>query len=202
MQPTPLGFHCAKCSKELIDFREKTDQETHQIIAASATPICGVFKRPQMSQRFLQYAAASFIASATALNLNAQTKEADSLTLAPAIEHPQEAEHGVDETFCGVIETQAAPIGGYQKLYEAIVKSIKYPQGLKEPGKVFVQFTVDTSGKMHDIKVVKSYDKLAAEAIINALQSLDFTFKPGTQQGVPVKSRMVIPIILHIHSNE
>ena len=196
MESTPLGFNCSKCSKELIDFREKSDKEIQQITSISTNPICGVFKRTQMSQGFLKYAAATFIASATALNLNAQIKELDSLELELAIDSLTETEfEDNDIPFLGIIiEVQAEPIGGYPKFFEAISKAIKHPPELNEKGKVFVQFTVDTLGKMNEFKIVIGYNKLAEEVTIEALKNLNFPFKPGKQRGIPVKTRLIIPV--------
>lgn len=196
MEPTAHGFNCAKCSKELIDFRDKSDEEIQWIISNSLKPICGVFKRTQMSQQFLRYAAATFIATASAFNLNAQTNELDSLELEHAIDSLLDTEfEDNDIPFLGIIvETQAEPIGGYPKFFEAISKAVKYPPELKEKGRVFVQFTVDTLGKMNEFKIVRGYNELAEQATLNALKNLNFPFNPGEQRGKPVKTRLVIPV--------
>ncbi len=196
MDPTSNGFNCNQCSKELIDFRNKSDDEIQRIVSKSLNPICGVFKQSQMSQRFLKYAAATFIATATSININAQTKELDSLELEHAIDSLMETEfEDNDIPFLGIIvENQAEPIGGYPKFFEAISKAVKYPPELKEKGKVFIQFTVDTLGQMNEFKIVRGYNELAEQATLNALKNLNFPFNPGEQRGKPVKTRLVIPV--------
>ncbi|QSE98549.1 energy transducer TonB [Fulvivirga lutea] len=196
MEPTMDGFNCNKCSKELIDFRNKSDEEIQRIISKSLNPICGVFKRSQLSHRFLKYAAATFIATATSININAQTKELDSLELEYAIDSLIQTEfEDNDIPFLGIIvETQAEPIGGYPKFFEAISKAVKYPAELKEKGRVFIQFTVDTLGQMDEFKIVRGYNELADQATLNALKNLNFPFSPAEQRGKPVRTRLVIPV--------
>ena len=205
MQPTSGGFNCAKCSRKVIDFREKSIAEIQEYIAQSfdatgeansgeARP-CGVFKRSQMSKQFLRYAAATVIASAAAIPLNAQTTQLDTVALEMTIDSLEvEEEEEIDIVFGSIIEIQAEPIGGYQKFYETLAKTVKNPPKLTEKGKVFIQFTVDTLGRMQDLKVLKGFHKEADKAAMEALQKLNYPFQPGQQRGKKIETRMVLPV--------
>ncbi|MFY0598939.1 MAG: energy transducer TonB [Cyclobacteriaceae bacterium] len=193
MKPTLSGFNCSRCSKELIDFRGKSEEEFQQMISDSGSSTCGVFKPSQLSQKFLRYAAATFIATASTLVANGQKPiESDSLEI--AVDSLEGEEEG-DEFFLGtIVEYQAEPIGGYLKFMESISKSIQYPPELKQKGKVYIQFTVDTLGQMGEFKIVKGFNELADKEVLKSMTNLNFPFSPAKQRGKPIKSRLVLPI--------
>ena len=77
-----------------------------------------------------------------------------------------------------------------------IQKNVRYPAIAKEygiQGKVFVQFIVDKSGAVTNVKIVRGVDKhLDAEAV-RVVKSLP-KYKPGKQRGKPVRVMFTIPI--------
>ncbi|MCB0496026.1 MAG: energy transducer TonB [Cyclobacteriaceae bacterium] len=201
LKQTVEVYSCDKCSKEVIDFTNKSDKEFQRIISESIEPVCGIFKRSQLSQKFVKYAAATFIATATSLSLKGQNIIVKD-SIADACLHLEE-EHEEDGEFFGtIIETQAEPIGGYPKFFEAISQTIKYPSELTEKGKVFIEFTVDTLGRIGEFKIVRSYNKLADQVALDAIKNLNFTFNPGKQRGKTVKTRLVIPIAFNPKDEE
>lgn len=201
LEQTENGYNCDKCSKNVIDFTNKSNDELQYMISESIEPVCGVFKRSQLSQKFMKYAAATFIATATSLSANGQDIVVKD-SVEQACDHLEEEHEEIDEFFGAIIETQAEPTGGYKKFFEALSDSIKYPKGLTEKGKVFVQFTVDTLGQMSDFKIVRGYNELAEQATLDAMANLKFPFKPGEQRGIPVKTRLVIPIAFDLKNNK
>ena len=182
---------CDKCSHKIIDFTNKTEKELSKEIGKSSRPVCGLFKKSQLSDQFLKYAAATFIATSLIVPTLGQELQRNSLLKAcEKIESESE-----DEVFLGVIiETQAEPIGGYKKFFDRIVSSTMYPAGLTEKGRCFVEFTIDTAGQMRDIKLLKGFNELADKEAVRVLFTLDYPFNPGRQRGRPVTSRLVIPI--------
>jgi len=183
---------CDKCSHRVIDFTNKTDNELRKEIEKSNRPVCGLFKKSQLSNQFLKYAAATFIAtSLTVPSIGQEIIKGDSL-LKACEKIETEAE---DEVFLGVIvETQAEPIGGYKKFFEAIANKMIWPTGLNEKGKAFVEFSIDSAGQMMGVKLLKSFNELADKEAVRVLSTLNYPFKPGRQRGKPVKTRLVIPI--------
>lgn len=201
LEETGNGYNCEKCSKHVVDFTNKSDEELQRIISESFEPVCGIFKRSQLSQKFIRYAAATFIAAASTFTANGQDIVIKD-SVDQACNHLEEEHEELGEFFGAVIEVQAEPIGGYEKFFEAISKTIKYPEGLKEKGKVFVQFTVDTHGHMNDFKIIRGYNKMAEQATLKGMANLNFPFKPAEQRGTPVKTRLVIPITFDQEAKE
>jgi len=81
-------------------------------------------------------------------------------------------------------------------LMKYIQRNVKYPPIAKEhniTGKVYVQFIVDKSGSVTNVKVVRGVDKnLNAEAV-RVVKSLP-KYKPGKQRGKAVRVMYTIPI--------
>lgn len=51
MDADEKGYHCASCSKHLIDFRDKSPEAIHAIIQNSNQHICGVFYKHQVDYK-------------------------------------------------------------------------------------------------------------------------------------------------------
>ena len=101
-----------------------------------------------------------------------------------------------DEEFFMVVENMPDFPGGDVGLMKYIQKNVKYPAIAKEyniQGKVFIQFIVDKSGSVTNVKVVRGVDKnLDAEAV-RVIKSLP-KYKPGKQRGKPVRVMFTVPI--------
>ena len=193
-------LHCDRCSHAVIDFTNKSDRALRQEINKSKEPVCGIFKKSQLSDQFLKYAAATFIAtSLTVPTLGQEVIKGD--TLLKACEK-METENEEDVFFGMIVETQAEPLGGYKKFFEAIASKMNYPTGLKEKGKSFVEFTIDSLGQMKDVRLIKGFNELADKEAIRVLSTLNYPFKPGQQRGKSVKTRLVIPIMFDPKSDE
>ena len=107
-----------------------------------------------------------------------------------------EIEEEDDEEFFMVVENMPEFPGGDLGLMKYIQKNIKYPAIAKEyniTGKVFIQFIVDKTGSVINVKVVRGVDKnLDAEAV-RVIKSLP-KYKPGKQRGKPVRVMFTVPI--------
>ena len=194
------NFFCNKCSRSIVDFTNKNDKELIEEIEKSKGTVCGQFKTSQLSDQFLKYAAATFIAtSLTVPSIGQAIIKGDShLKACEKLE-----QEGDEDVFIGVIiETQAEPVGGYKEFYNAVAREMKYPSGLKERGKVFIEFTIDSVGKMNDLKVIKGFNELADKEAIRLFSTLNYPFNPGRQRGKPVKTRLIIPILFDINYSE
>jgi TonB family protein len=86
--------------------------------------------------------------------------------------------------------------GGTEFLKLFIQKNIQYPiEALKKGihGRVYISFIVTETGKISDPKIMRSlYPSLDAEAI--RILKLMPNWKPGKQNGLPVKTSMSLPI--------
>lgn len=86
--------------------------------------------------------------------------------------------------------------GGMEEMMQYMIQSIKYPKELQESGvsgKVFVQFVVDSEGKVRQVEVLKSlHEQLDAEAVKVISGMPDWT--PGKKDGKNVNVELVLPI--------
>ena len=86
--------------------------------------------------------------------------------------------------------------GGTQALFKFISENLEYPQHAIDgqiEGRVVVQFVVDKAGKVDNIQVVRSIDKMLDQAAIDVVRALP-AWKPGMQNGKPVNVRYNLPI--------
>ncbi|MFZ1288656.1 MAG: energy transducer TonB [Melioribacteraceae bacterium] len=93
------------------------------------------------------------------------------------------------------VEEMPEIIGGLSALQSKII----YPEIAQKAGidgKVILQGTIDKSGNVCDIIVLKGIGAGCDEAAIEALKSVQFT--PGKQRGKPVKVRISVPIVFSL----
>jgi TonB family protein len=86
--------------------------------------------------------------------------------------------------------------GGQQALIEAVLSKLKYPKLEKSAqveGRVFVKFTVDATGHMRDVEVVKGLAPAYDGAVLAAVHQLP-TFEPGKQDGQAVSVSFTLPV--------
>ena len=155
---TTKGYYCNKCSSEVIDFSGKSLKELRCEMEKSLKPVCGIFNKSQLSNQFIKYAAATFlVSSALAFQSSAQEKAKIDSDSTSNVDIDEETESVI---FGMIAETHAEPTGGIEKFMSALSKQLKYPPGLKEKGKCFVEFLIDTSGHAHSFKIVKGFNKM------------------------------------------
>ena len=101
----------------------------------------------------------------------------------------------VDSVF-EVAEVMPEFPGGTQALFKFIGENLQYPQNAIDgqiEGRVVVQFVVDKEGKVGNIQVVRSIDKMLDQAAIDVVRALP-DWKPGMQDGQPVNVRYTLPV--------
>ncbi len=92
--------------------------------------------------------------------------------------------------------------GGDAALIKHLRDSLNYPaidtmDAFDISGKTIVRFVVNEDGSSSDFQVLRSSSKQLDNAIINSLKSLSH-FKPGMQNGKPVKVYYIMPLQIHI----
>jgi Ca-activated chloride channel family protein len=95
------------------------------------------------------------------------------------------------------VEQMPEFIGGQLGLEAFIKASISYPKKAKEngiSGTVYLSFTVDRNGKVTDIKVVKGIGGGCDEEAIRIIKLTSGKWKPGKQNGKPVKVLINMPV--------
>lgn len=94
------------------------------------------------------------------------------------------------------MEEPAVPPGGMPAFYRFMSNHLEYPKQARkkrQEGKVFVEFMVARDGVVRDVKVIKG---IGAECDAEAARvvALSPRWSPGTQRGMPVNQRMVLPL--------
>ncbi|HZB13838.1 MAG TPA: TonB family protein [Chryseolinea sp.] len=103
-----------------------------------------------------------------------------------------------------VVEENATYTGGMDAFFSHIEKDLKYPKLAKEysiQGKVFVQFVIDRSGKLHDATVISGIGGGCDEEALAAVRKRT-TWIPGKVRGKVVSQKMVLPITFKIPKSE
>ncbi|MXV51625.1 TonB family protein [Pedobacter sp. HMF7647] len=123
---------------------------------------------------------------------------------APAGEAPKEAavteDNGVHD-FASVEVLPEFP-GGMNKFYDYVGKKYRYPAQAQEQGvsgRVTVSFIVEKDGSLTDIKVLRDLGMGTGEEAVRLLKSSP-KWKPGIQNGRPVRVAYTIPIMLNLEA--
>jgi len=114
----------------------------------------------------------------------------------PTFEIP--AEEPTDSIFI-IVEYPPVPLGGYSAFYKQLSENIKYPRRAKQrdvTGKVFVSFTVDRSGNVQEVEVLKGIGTGCDEEAKRVIGMTKWV--PGKQRGKPVRVRMVLPVVFEL----
>jgi protein TonB len=130
------------------------------------------------------------------------------ITMEPAVDvHPSEPVYYetppaeiVSEPVHITAEVMPLPEGGYEGFYKLLSKKMKYPSKAQRnhtQGKVYVEFTVDRSGAVSNMKILKGLGDGCDEEAMRVLALVKWS--PGKQRGVPVKVRMVQTIEFRLH---
>lgn len=94
--------------------------------------------------------------------------------------------------------------GGTTALFDFINKNVKYPKSARDKGiegRVFVQFVVEKDGSLSSLKVLRGVsDDINAEAL--RVVKLMPKWKPGMQEGKPVRVQYVLPFKFQLSGNE
>src|SRR5687767_3398867 len=98
------------------------------------------------------------------------------------------------------VEIQAQFPGGQEEMRNFIMKNLRYPPQAVEnriTGKVYVSFVVDVEGHISDIKLVRDIGGGCGQEALRVVKMMP-DWKPGRQNGRPVKSRYSMPIVFDL----
>lgn len=93
--------------------------------------------------------------------------------------------------------------GGKDAMMKFLKDNIKYPEEAKKKGiegKVVLQFVVDKSGKLSNIKIIRSLGGGCDEEAIRVVSSMP-TWKPGFHNGKQVSVFYTLPMIFELDEN-
>ena len=111
------------------------------------------------------------------------------------VEEVVDAGKGEEQIFT-VVEQMPEYEGGYEAMMRFISKNMKYPATARRmgiEGSVFVSFVVDTEGKISEVQTIKGISADCDKEAVRVIEKMP-PWKPGKQNGKPVKVRFVLPI--------
>ncbi len=87
--------------------------------------------------------------------------------------------------------------GGLDKARDYIAQNIKYPTNGIE-GKVYVNFVVESNGKVSNVKIIKSINPDIDKEVVRVIENMpDWT--PGKQKGKNVPVQFTIPVVFSLN---
>ena len=110
--------------------------------------------------------------------------------------HVQGPEKVVNDTIYKPFEVDQQPSAPYD-WGKYLQNKLRYPAAMQEngiQGKVIVQFLVSKSGKITNVKVIKSLDPAGDKEAIRVVESAD-PWIPGKRNGEPVQTLFTLPIV-------
>lgn len=125
----------------------------------------------------------AFLVTQTAL---AQTGNEDSI-LMPA---------PVEEIYTGEVDEEASFPGGREAMNSWLSGALIYPQMAKEngiQGTVYVEFIVESNGRLRDIEIRRSPSELLNDEVIRLIKSMP-KWIPAKARGKNVPTRCMLPI--------
>ena len=103
-----------------------------------------------------------------------------------------------------VVEQMPQFPGGFQKMNEFIEENMQYPKKCAEKGvygRVVITFVVERSGKLSNIRVVKSVHRALDKEALRIVKLMP-RWIPGRQNGVTVRVKYIIPIRFSVKKME
>lgn len=182
------GYHQIKFFPANEEFFEKEKEKIDQLNRVSPEHIHSieVYKGQQAIDMFGQQASSGAIIINTKLNPNSYNEVLTALGM-----ERQDIDARPSPPFLKVAEQMPELIGGL----EGIQNNIRYPEEAQQngiEGRVYVQFIVDTDGSVKNAKVIRGIGGGADEEALRVVR--DAKFKPGHQNGEPVRVQFALPI--------
>ncbi len=116
----------------------------------------------------------------------------------------QEKADSVDDEISSIAEVLPEFPGGMAGWAKHLGKNLQYPVIARElniSGKVFIQFVIEKDGSLTDAKVIKGVGGGCDEEALRVVK-LSPAWKPGIQNGRPVRVSYVVPITFKVFDEE
>lgn len=122
--------------------------------------------------------------------------ETTQITESPKTIVSEEAPNEVVGEIFNEVEELPLPIEGMEAFYKYVGQSMKYPIQAKRlgvEGKVFVEFIVDKTGRLTNVKAIKGIGAGCDAEAVRVIKTAA-NWKHGKQGGLPVNVRIVLPV--------
>ena len=101
-------------------------------------------------------------------------------------------------------EIQPTYPGGMKALFTFFSENLKYPSEAKQSGiegKVFLRFEISKTGAVQNIETIRGIGYGCDEEAVRIMKN-SIDWNPGTVDGTPVRTSMVLPITFKIDGPE
>jgi protein TonB len=95
------------------------------------------------------------------------------------------------------LDVMPEPYGGAAAWAKFLQKNLRYPD-TELQGRVVISFIIERDGKLTDLNIVKGVDNLLDREALRVLK-LAPAWKPGQQNGKPVRVKYTIPIVFQMN---
>ncbi len=102
-----------------------------------------------------------------------------------------------DPVDIGGLDIMPEPYGGAAAWAKFLQKNLRYPD-TELQGRVVISFIIERDGKLTDLTVIKGIDNLLDREALRVLK-LAPAWKPGQQNGKPVRVKYTIPIVFQMN---
>lgn len=202
MTSCDLGKHCASCNRTIVDFRNKSSEEL-DLLRETNKNICGIFSEKQVAKGYENYcqlvATTVFTLGIGILSVNVHAQEETDPFKFPVVVNKDSLSQKNENLLVGVIDDTPEYPGGMIAMRKFFKENIIYPSDSVE-GKVYVLFTVDTSGRTQDIQIKKSLSPLADAEMVRVVGLM--IFKPAMRDGKPIASTIRLPFTFRLGKEE
>ncbi|MVN91087.1 energy transducer TonB [Mucilaginibacter aquatilis] len=99
----------------------------------------------------------------------------------------------------GGLDVMPEPIGGASAWSRFLQKTLRYPE-TELQGRVVLSFVIEKDGKLTDIQVIKGVSPELDREALRVLK-LAPAWKPGQQNGHPVRVKFTVPIVFQMSEN-
>jgi TonB family protein len=103
-----------------------------------------------------------------------------------------------------IVEKMPEFDGGPKAFYGYVMNEVKYPSEARQKkveGRVNVEFVVDKDGSISDAKAVNGPGAGCEAEAVRALKHAP-SFSPASQQGKPVRVKMMLPVVFKLNDKE
>ncbi|MDH5475037.1 MAG: TonB family protein [Cyclobacteriaceae bacterium] len=151
--------------------------------------------RPNETTKVLAELANNSIVSSSGRDINSTTSKPTTNTInTPPINLIPKDNGDIEIYGATEVDSEAEPIQGMAVFQMFLKDEVVYPKKSKITGQVQVQFTVEKSGVVSDVKVVRSLGSNFDEEAIRVLNEIGYCWKPAIKNGKSVRQTVVIPV--------
>lgn len=109
-----------------------------------------------------------------------------------SIKYKSQVDSISDKEFYFLVDSMPEYPGGQSEMLKFFVTNFKYPAEIDACCKIIVEFIVDTTGQITDLKVIRNLQKDFDNETLRVIRLMP-KWKPGKLNGRPVNVKIILP---------